>query len=84
MKLFSLFFLQEGTDDGTAIMIVGNKVDLYEEDSERPVTTQNGKKLAEVWIMLVFDNLTEYFGMTVELCLHDCVVQETYLVTCVA
>lgn len=42
------FFVQEGTDDGTAIMIVGNKVDLYEEDSERPVTTQNGKKLAEV------------------------------------
>ena len=41
-------FVQEGTDDGTAIMIVGNKVDLYEEDSERPVTTQNGKKLAEV------------------------------------
>ena len=34
--------------------------------------------------MLVFDNLTEYFGMTVELCLYDCVVQETYLVTCVA
>lgn len=34
--------------------------------------------------MLVFNNLTEYFGMTVELCLHDCVVQETYLVTCVA
>lgn len=48
LKLLSLFFLQEGTDDGTAIMIVGNKVDLYEEDSERPVTTQNGKKLAEV------------------------------------
>ena len=65
-------------------MIVGNKVDLYEKDSERPVTTQNGKKLAEVWIMLVFDNLTEYFGITVELCLHDGVVQETYLVTCVA
>lgn len=48
LKLVFLFFLQEGTDDGTAIMIVGNKVDLYEEDSERPVTTQNGKKLAEV------------------------------------
>ena len=48
LKLFSLFFLQEGTDDGTAIMIVANKVDLFEEDSERPVTTQNGKKLAEV------------------------------------
>ena len=76
--------MQEGTDDGTAIMIVGNKVDLYEEDSERPVTTQNGKKLAKVWIMHVFDNLTEYFGMSVELCLHDGVVQETYLATCVA
>ena len=48
LKLFSFCFVQEGTDDGTAIMIVGNKVDLYEEDSERPVTTQNGKKLAEV------------------------------------
>ena len=48
LKLFSFSFVQEGTDDGTAIMIVGNKVDLYEEDSERPVTTQNGKKLAEV------------------------------------
>ena len=69
--------MQEGTDDGTAIMIVGNKVDLFEEDSERPVTTQNGKKLAEVWIMLVFGNFTDYFGMTVELCLHDGVVQET-------
>ena len=76
--------MQDGTDDGTAIMIVGNKIDLYEEDSERPVTTQDGKKLAEVWIMLVFDNLTEYFGMTVELCLHDGVVQGACLVTCAA
>ena len=81
---FFFFFLQEGTDDGTAIMIVGNKVDLFEEDSERPVTTQNGKKLAEVLITPVLDNFPEYFGMTVELCLHDGVVQETYLVTCVA
>lgn len=34
--------------------------------------------------MHVFDNLTEYFGMSVELCLHDGVVRETYLATCVA
>ena len=34
--------------------------------------------------MLLFGNFTDYFGMTVELCLHDGVVQETYLVTFVA
>lgn len=39
---------QEGTDDGTAIMIVGNKVDLVEEDSQRAVQSKTGKKLAEV------------------------------------
>lgn len=40
---------QEGTDDGTAIMIVGNKTDLVEEDSERAIKSQDGKKLAEVY-----------------------------------
>lgn len=40
---------QEGTDDGTAIMIVGNKTDLVEDDSERAVQSQDGKKLAEVY-----------------------------------
>ena len=59
-------------------MIVGNKVDLFEENSERPVTTQNGKKLAEVLMTLVLDNFPEYFGMTVKLRLHDGVVQKTY------
>ena len=34
--------------------------------------------------MLVFGNFTDYFGMTVKLCWHDGVVQETYLVTFVA
>lgn len=34
--------------------------------------------------MLVFGNFTDYFLMTVELCLHDGVVQETYVVTFVA
>ena len=34
--------------------------------------------------MLVFDNFADYFGMNVELCSHDGVVQETYLVTFVA
>ena len=61
-------------------MIVGNKVDLFEEDSERPVTTQNGKKLAEVLMTLVLDNFPEYFGMTVKLRLHDGVVQKLILV----
>ncbi|KAJ7370588.1 activation of store-operated calcium channel [Desmophyllum pertusum] len=39
--------VEEGTDDGTAIMIVGNKIDLVEEDSGRAVHSQDGKKLAE-------------------------------------
>ena len=29
-------------------MIVGSKVDLIEDDSERPVKSQDGKRLAEV------------------------------------
>lgn len=29
-------------------MIVGNKVDLVEEDSQRAVQSKDGKKLAEV------------------------------------
>ncbi|XP_020629963.1 uncharacterized protein LOC110067033 isoform X3 [Orbicella faveolata] len=39
--------VEEGTDDGTAVMIVGNKTDLVEDDSERAVKSQDGKKLAE-------------------------------------
>lgn len=39
--------VEEGTDDGTAIMIVGNKTDLVEDDSHRAVQSQEGKKLAE-------------------------------------
>lgn len=39
--------VEEGTDDGTAIMIVGNKIDLVEDDSHRAVQSQEGKKLAE-------------------------------------
>lgn len=43
-----VYAFQEGTDDGTAIMIVGNKTDLVEDDSHRAVQSQEGKKLAEV------------------------------------
>lgn len=39
--------VEEGTDDGTAIMIVGNKIDLVEDDTHRAVQSQEGKKLAE-------------------------------------
>lgn len=39
---------QEGTDEGTAIMIVGNKTDLIEDENGRPVKSQDGMKLAEV------------------------------------
>ena len=42
------FIFQEGTDEGTAIMIVGNKTDLIEDESGRPVKSQDGMKLAEV------------------------------------
>jgi len=36
-------------------MIVGNKTDLVEDDSERAVKSQDGKKLAEVhaWLAVV-------------------------------
>jgi len=54
-------YLQEGTDDGTAIMIVGNKTDLIEEDSERPVKSQDGKKLAEVSQIVLYKRLDGYF-----------------------
>ena len=39
---------QEGTDDGTAVMIVGNKIDLIQDDSDRAVRPQDGQRLAEV------------------------------------
>ena len=42
------FIFQEGTDEGTAIMIVGNKTDLVEDENGRPVKSQDGMKLAEV------------------------------------
>lgn len=42
------FMFQEGTDEGTAIMIVGNKTDLIEDENGRPVKSQDGRKLAEV------------------------------------
>ena len=52
----SVVIFQEGTDDGTAIMIVGNKTDLVEDDSERAVKSQDGKKLAEVHAQLAVMN----------------------------
>lgn len=39
--------VEEGTDEGTAIMIVGNKTDLIEDENGRPVKSQDGMKLAE-------------------------------------
>ncbi|XP_067052568.1 uncharacterized protein [Acropora muricata] len=39
--------VEEGTDEGTAIMIVGNKTDLIEDENGRPVKSQDGRKLAE-------------------------------------
>ena len=40
-------------------MIVGNKTDLLEEDSERPVKTQDGKKLAEVYTTCDLNSVIE-------------------------
>lgn len=37
-------------------MIVGNKTDLVEDDSERAVKSQDGKKLAEVHAQLTVVN----------------------------
>ena len=58
----SFSFWQEGTDDGTAVMIVGNKTDLIEEDSERPVKSQDGKKLAEVSRIVICKCLVKITG----------------------
>ena len=45
-------------------MIVGNKTDLVEDDSERAVKSQDGKKLAEVPAQLT----TVYRLPAVEVC----------------
>ena len=40
--------LQEGTEDGTVMVLVGNKTDLAEDDDNRVVKTKDGVKLADV------------------------------------
>ena len=42
-------------------MVVGNKTDLVEEDSERAVQSKDGKKLAEVHCNLQYSDLPHYY-----------------------
>lgn len=40
--------IQEGVEEGTALVLVGNKTDLIEEQDRRAVKVKDGNKLAAV------------------------------------
>ena len=40
--------VQEGTDEGTIMMVIGNKMDLVDDEDRRPVKTKDGSWLADV------------------------------------
>ena len=40
--------MQDGTEEGTVLLVVGNKMDLVANDGNRVVTSKDGIKLADV------------------------------------
>ena len=40
--------VQDGTEEGTVLLVVGNKMDLVANDGNRVVTSKDGIKLADV------------------------------------
>lgn len=42
--------VQDGVEDGTAVVIVGNKTDMCEGDDKRAVKTKDGQKITMVMI----------------------------------
>jgi len=40
--------LQEGTEEGTVLLLAGNKTDLSEDDDDRVVKMKDGARLADV------------------------------------
>lgn len=51
--------IQEGVEEGTALVLVGNKTDLIEEQDRRAVKVKDGNKLAAVSF-----NFNSYFNST--------------------
>jgi hypothetical protein len=40
--------IQKGVEDGTAILLIGNKTDMAESESDRVVKIKDGNKLSVV------------------------------------
>ena len=47
-QCYNVIFPQDGCEEGTVLLLVGNKTDLSEEDEQRVVKTKDGAKLADV------------------------------------
>ncbi|XP_068706469.1 uncharacterized protein [Montipora foliosa] len=62
--------VEEGTDEGTAIMIVGNKTDLLEDESGRPVKSEDGMKLAEDYKAL-YSETSAKTGFNIKECMEE-------------
>ena len=49
LRLLTLvFYPQEGTEDGTVVLIAGNKMDLVDEGETQIVSAKDGTRLADV------------------------------------
>ncbi len=69
-SIFLLFnsklYLQELAEDNCVIVIIGNKIDLCNDDEQRPVKYKDGAKLADVYLTIlykkkfIFISLQEY------------------------
>ena len=46
--MFSPFCFQEGVEEGTVVVLVGNKTDLSDEDDHRVVKYKDGSNMAKV------------------------------------
>lgn len=43
-----VFYPQEGTEDGTVVLIAGNKMDLVDEGQTQAVSAKDGTRLSDV------------------------------------
>ena len=46
----TLDYFQEGASDDAMLMLIGNKMDLAEDDTSKVVSMKNGSQLADVKI----------------------------------
>ena len=53
-QLLSLCLLQEGTEYGTVLLMIGNKLDLVDDETPQVISAKNGSRLAEVRIQFPY------------------------------